>query len=242
MAKEVNPSYYSFCFDSNWPPQHTVLCYTRHSHTTSEAPTVIRVLAVDDHPLLRAGITASINAQTDMAVVAEAATGDEAIEQFRNHRPDVTVMDLRLPGKSGIEAIAEIRTDFPRARMIVLTTYAGDVQALRAFQAGASGYLLKNMLRTELIDTIRSVHAGMKRVPPDIAAMMAEHAGEDSLSDREVEILRHVSAGKANKMIAYDLNLSEHTVKGHLKNILGKLNANDRTHAVTIAMSRGFFH
>ncbi|SDE93597.1 response regulator transcription factor [Terriglobus roseus] len=203
---------------------------------------MIRVLAVDDHPLLRAGVIASINAQADMTVVGEAATGEEAIQQFRNHRPDVTVMDLRLPGKSGIEAITEIRAEFPRARMIVLTTYAGDVQALRAFQAGASGYLLKNMLRTELIDTIRSVHAGMKRVPADIAAMMAEHAGEDILSDREVEILRHVSAGKANKMIAYDLNLSEHTVKGHLKNILGKLNANDRTHAVTIAMSRGFFH
>lgn len=203
---------------------------------------MIRVLAVDDHPLLRAGITASINAQTDMTVVGEAATADEAITLFRDQRPDVTVMDLRMPGKSGIEAITEIRSEFPRARMIVLTTYAGDVQALRAFQAGASGYLLKNMLRTELIDTIRSVHAGMKRVPPDIAAMMAEYAGEDTLSDREIEILRHVSAGKANKMIAYDLNLSEHTVKGHLKNILGKLNANDRTHAVTIAMSRGFFH
>ncbi len=202
---------------------------------------MIRVLAVDDHPLMRAGIIASINTQPDMSVVAEASNGDEAIAHFRKHQPDITVMDLRLPGRNGIETIAEIRKEFPKARIIVLTTYGGDIQALKAFQAGASGYLLKNMLRTELIETIRSVHAGRKRIPPEVATLMAQYAGEELLSPREIEILRHVSAGKANKMIAYDLHLSEHTVKGHLKNILAKLNANDRTHAVTIAMVRGFF-
>jgi DNA-binding NarL/FixJ family response regulator len=205
------------------------------------SPEMVRVLTVDDHPLMRAGITASINAQPGMSVVAEASNGDEAILQFRACHPDVTVMDLRLPGKSGIETIAEIRREFPRARIIVLTTFTGDIHALRAFQAGAYGYLLKSILRTELTDTILSVHAGLKRVPAEIATLMAEHFGNETLSAREVEILRHVAEGKANKLIAYDLHLSEHTVKGHLKNILGKLSANDRTHAVTIAMDRGFF-
>jgi len=201
---------------------------------------MLRILTVDDHPLLRAGISSVINAQPGMEVVAEAADGEQAIAEFHKHLPDVTVMDLRLPRKSGIEAIAAIRQDHPKARIIILTTYAGDVQALKAFKAGASGYLLKNMLRTELVDTIRSVHAGVRRIPPEIAAMMAEHASDEALSAREVEVLRHVSSGHSNKVIASDLDLSEHTIKGHLKNILSKLGANDRTHAVMIALNRGF--
>jgi DNA-binding NarL/FixJ family response regulator len=200
----------------------------------------IRVLTVDDHPLLREGINGTVNAQPGMSVVAEAADGDEAIASYRTHRPDITLMDLRLPKKSGIEAIAAIRGEFPAARIIVLTTYAGDVQALRAFRSGASGYLLKTMLRTELVDTIRRVHAGQRRVPPEIAAEMAEHAGDDVLSAREIEVLRHVAAGNSNKIIASNLNLSEHTVKGHIKNVLSKLGASDRTHAVMIALRRGF--
>jgi len=201
---------------------------------------MLRILTVDDHPLLRAGISSVINAQPGMEVVAEAADGEQAIVEFYKHLPDVTVMDLRLPRKSGIEAIAAIRQDHPKARIIILTTYAGDVQALKAFKAGASGYLLKNMLRTELVDTIRSVHAGIRRIPPEIATMMAEHAGDEALSAREVEVLRLVSSGHSNKVIASDLDLSEHTIKGHLKNILSKLGANDRTHAVMIALNRGF--
>jgi len=201
---------------------------------------MLRILTVDDHPLLRAGISSVINAQPGMEVVAEAADGEQAIVEFHKHLPDVTVMDLRLPRKNGIEAIAAIRQDHPKARIIILTTYAGDVQALKAFKAGASGYLLKNMLRTELVDTIRSVHAGIRRIPAEIATMMAEHAGDEALSAREVEVLRHVSSGHSNKVIASDLDLSEHTIKGHLKNILSKLGANDRTHAVMIALNRGF--
>jgi len=201
---------------------------------------MIRVLTVDDHPLLREGINGTVNAQPGMTVVAEAADGDEAIASFRTHRPDITLMDLRLPRTSGIEAITAIRNEFPTARIIVLTTYAGDVQALRAFRSGASGYLLKTMLRTELVDTIRRVHAGQRRVPPEIAAEMAQHAGEDVLSPREIEVLRHVAAGNSNKAIASNLNLSEHTIKGHIKNILSKLGASDRTHAVMIALKRGF--
>lgn len=201
---------------------------------------MISVLPVDDHPLLREGITASINAQSDMTVIAEASTGKEAIDAFYKYLPDVTVMDLRLPDKSGIEVIAEIRTSHPHARVLVLTTHAGDAQALRAFQVGACGYMLKSSLRTDLIDAIRVVHSGVRRIPANIAALLAEHAGDEGLSEREVEILRHVSYGKSNKVIALDLFLSEHTVKGHLKNIMGKLSANDRTHAVMIAMHRGF--
>ena len=203
------------------------------------APT-IRVLTVDDHPLLREGINGTVNAQPGMSVVAEASDGDEAIASFRAHRPDITLMDLRLPRVNGIEAITTIRREFPDARIIVLTTYAGDVQAMRAFKSGAAGYLLKSMLRTELIDTIRRVHAGQRRIPPEIAAEMAEHAADDLLSPREIEVLRHVAAGNSNKIIGVNLNLSEHTVKGHIKNILSKLGASDRTHAVMIALKRGF--
>jgi DNA-binding NarL/FixJ family response regulator len=200
----------------------------------------IRVLTVDDHPLLRAGISGAINAQPDMSVVAEAADGEEAIASFRIHRPDVTLMDIRMPKTNGIDAIAAIRKEFPNARVVVLTTYGGDIQALRAFKAGAVGYLLKSMLRTELIDTIRLAHAGMRRIPPEIALELAEHAGDDTLTTREIEVLRDVAKGSSNKVIAARLAISEHTVKGHLKNILSKLDASDRTHAVMIALKRGF--
>jgi len=200
----------------------------------------IRVLAVDDHPLLREGIAAVIDGEDDIELVAEATTGQEAIGLFRIHRPDVTLMDLQMPGMNGIDAITAIRSEFPNARFIVLTTYQGDVQALRALKAGASGYLLKNMLRKELLDTIRAVNDGRRRVPPEIAAGLADHMTEDALSDREVAVLRKVAMGSSNKIIASELNLSEATVKGHMKSILSKLGANDRTHAVTIALKRGF--
>ena len=200
----------------------------------------IRVLTVDDHPLLRSGIIGVINAQPDMRVIAEAADGEEGVSLFRLHRPHITLMDLRLPKKNGIDAIAAIRNECQSARVIVLTTYRGDVQALRALKAGAVGFLLKSSLRTDLSDTIRAVHAGHRRIPPEIATEMAEYAGYDTLTSREIEVLRYVSAGNSNKIIAAQLDLSEHTVKGHLKNILSKLEANDRTHAVMIAIRRGF--
>jgi DNA-binding NarL/FixJ family response regulator len=201
---------------------------------------VIRVMAVDDHPLMMAGIVGEINAQNDMRVVAEASDGDEALALFRKHRPDITLMDIRMPKVDGIAAISSIHEQFPQARIIVLTTSAGDVQAVRAFKAGAVGYLLKNLLRTELVETIRSVHRGHKRIPPEIAQQIAEHAADDSLTTRELEVLRRVAKGNSNKVIASDLNISEHTVKNHLKSILSKLNASDRTHAVMIALQRGF--
>jgi DNA-binding NarL/FixJ family response regulator len=200
----------------------------------------IRVLTVDDHPLLREGIAAVIATEVDIELVAEAADGKEAIELFRIHRPDVTLMDLQMPGMNGIDTMTKIRTQFPNARFIVLTTYQGDVQALRALKAGASGYLLKNMLRKDLMDVIREVHAGRRRIPPEIAAELAEHVTEDPLSDREIDVLRRVAKGISNKIIASELCVSEATIKGHMKNILSKLGANDRTHAVTIAMRRGF--
>lgn len=200
----------------------------------------IRIMVVDDHPLLREGIAAVLAHEETIEIVAEAANGQEAIERFRSVHPDVTLMDLRLPDINGIEAIRVIRNEFPSARFIVLTTYLGDVQALRALQAGATGYMLKTMLRTELIDTIRTVDAGRRRIPPEIARELAEHVADDSLTAREIEILRCVAAGTSNKIIADRLHLSEATVKGHMKNILSKLGANDRTHAVTIAMKRGF--
>lgn len=203
------------------------------------AKSSIRILTVDDHPMLREGIAASIARQPDMLLVAEANDGKEGVEQFRAHRPDITLMDLQMPAMSGIEAITAIRKDFPDARIIVLTTYSGDAQAARAFKAGASGYLLKNMLRKELVETIRSVHGGKKRIPPEIAREMAEHHIDDALTEREMEVLREVAAGNSNKIIADHLNISEQTVKTHMKIILAKLAANDRTHAVTIALKRG---
>lgn len=199
----------------------------------------IRILTVDDHPLLQDGIAAVLDGQADMQLVGQASNGREAIESFRRHRPDVTLMDLRMPDMSGIAAIAAIRAEFPSARIIVLTTYAGDAQAVAALKAGAVGYLLKNMVRKELIDTIRAVHAGKRRVPPEIASGIAEHFADDVLSEREIEVLRSVATGKSNKLIAVELAISEETVKTHMKSILPKLDASDRTHAVMIALKRG---
>jgi DNA-binding NarL/FixJ family response regulator len=200
---------------------------------------MIRVLMVDDHPLLREGIAAVIEGQPDLELVGEATNGREAVEQFRTCQPDIVLMDLQMPLMGGIEAISAIRNEFPKARIVVLTTYKGDTQALRAFKAGASGYLLKSMLRKDLLETIRSVHAGHRRIPPEIANEIAEHHTDDALSQREIEVLQRVAAGGANKIIAGELNISEETVKAHMRSILAKLSANDRTHAVMIALKRG---
>jgi len=199
----------------------------------------IRILTVDDHPVLREGIAAVLSTEPDMVLVGEANNGREAIEQFRIHRPDITLMDLQMPVMGGSDAIEAIRKEFPDARIIVLTTYSGDAQAGRAFKAGAYGYLLKSMLRKELVETIRIVHGGRKKMPPEIAVELVEHRAEDALSGREIEVLRQLSTGNSNKMIADHLNLSEETVKAHMRNILSKLGANDRTHALTIALKRG---
>src|SRR6266704_1913554 len=181
---------------------------------------MIGVLSVDDHPLLREGIAALVNAESDMKLVAEASDGHEAIDKFRLHRPDVTLMDLQMPAVNGIEAIIGIRAEFPNARIIVLTTYTGDVQVLRALKAGARGYILKGHVRRELLDTIRAVHAGQKRIPPEVAAELAEHTGEDDLTSREIEVRRLIASGNANKEIACQLSITEETVKSHITNIL----------------------
>jgi DNA-binding NarL/FixJ family response regulator len=200
---------------------------------------MIRVFSVDDHPLLRGGVAALVNAESDMKLVAEAVNGQEAIEKFRWHRPDVTLMDLQMPALNGIEAIIAIRSEFPNARIIVLTTYTGDVQVVRALKAGARGYVLKGDVCRELLNTIRAVHEGQKRIPPEVAAEVADHAADDDLSPRELDVLRLIAAGNANKQIAGLLGIAEETVKSHITNILGKLGANDRTHAVTTALKRG---
>jgi DNA-binding NarL/FixJ family response regulator len=207
---------------------------------TAVASEEIRVLTVDDHPLMREGIAAVIQGEAGIVVVGEASNGQQAIEMFRVHRPDVTLMDLQMPIMNGIEAIKAIRLEFPASRFIVLTTYQGDVQALRALKAGAMGYLLKNMIWKDLPESIRAVHAGRKRIPAEIAGALAEHVTDDALTDREVQVLRRVAMGTANKIIAAELSVSEATVKAHMKSILAKLGANDRTHAVTIAVRRGF--
>lgn len=206
---------------------------------TTRSTEAIRILTVDDHQLLREGIAAVIDGQPDMRLVGEASNGHEAVESFRRLRPDITLMDVRMPGMSGIEAIGAIRAEFPNARIIVLTTYAGDAQAAAALKAGAAGYLLKNLVRKELIETIRIVHSGKRRVPNEIAAEIAEHVADDALSEREIQVLRCVAAGKSNKLIAGELEISESTVKTHMKSILPKLDASDRTHAVMIALRRG---
>jgi DNA-binding NarL/FixJ family response regulator len=205
----------------------------------TQKPT-LKVLIVDDHPLMRAGISGEVDAEPDMTVVGEASDGAEALGLFRLHHPDITLMDIRMPGINGLDALASIRQEFPHARVIVLTTFAGDVQALRAFKLGAMGYLHKDMLRSELVKTIRLVHAGHRRIPPQIALEMAEHASDEFVTARELEVLSGVAKGNSNKIIASDLYISEHTVKNHVKSILAKLSASDRTHAVTIAIKRGF--
>jgi DNA-binding NarL/FixJ family response regulator len=200
---------------------------------------MIRILCVDDHPLLREGIAALIENQSDMELVGEACNGREALESFRQHRPDVTLMDVQMPGMSGIDAISTIRSEFPDARFIVLTTHPGDILVSRALKAGARAYLLKSSVRKELLETIRAVHAGQKRVSPEVAAGIAEHATDSVLTPREIEVLRLVAGGNANKEIAARLSLTEETVKAHIRSILGKLEANDRTHAVAIGVKRG---
>ena len=199
----------------------------------------IRILSADDHPLLREGIAAVINSQPDMLMVSQASTGAEAIERYREHRPDVTLMDLRLPDLSGIDAIIAIREEFPEARIIVLTTFDGDVEINRALQAGARGYLLKSMPPSELAEVIRQVHAGKKRVPPEIAAQIAEHMSDESLTAREIEVLQQVACGNRNRDIAGILCISEETVKVHIKHIMDKLGARDRTQAIAFAVRRG---
>ena len=206
----------------------------------SNATTAIRVLAADDHALLRHGIASLVNAQPDMELVAQAGNGREAIQQFRKHLPDVTLMDLQMPDMTGIEAMIGIRSEFPDARIIVLTTYAGDVQVVRALRAGARGYLLKGSVHTDLVETIRAVHTGRKRVPGEIAAELVEHTGDDELTAREMDVLRLIAKGNANKEIAAQLSISEETVKSHVVRILDKLRAKDRTHAVVIGLQRGF--
>jgi DNA-binding NarL/FixJ family response regulator len=202
-------------------------------------PGLIRIFTVDDHALLREGIAALVDAEPDMKLVAEASNGEEAIEKFRLYRPDITLMDLQMPGMNGIEAITRIQAEFSGARIIVLTTYTGDVQVLRALKAGARGYILKGKVHRELLSAIRAVHAGQKQIPSEIAAELAEHATDDDLSPREVDVLRLIAAGNANKLIADQLSIGEATVKRHITNILSKLGANDRTHAVTIGLRRG---
>lgn len=202
----------------------------------------IRVFSVDDHPLLREGIAALVNHQPDMTLVAEASTGAEAIQLFKQHLPDVTLLDLRLPDMSGIDILIAIRTEFPEARVIILTTFEGDVEIHRALQAGARGYVLKNMPPSELLDVIRQVHAGKKRIPPAIASHLAEHMSDENLTDREVEVLQQVAGGNKNRDIAKKLFISEETVKVHIKHIMEKLGATDRTQAVAIGVRRGIIH
>src|SRR6266446_6330336 len=200
---------------------------------------LIRILSVDDHPLLRSGIAALVDTQPDMRMVGEASNGIEAVQLHRQLNPDVTLMDLQMPDMSGLDPIISIRTEQPSARIIVLTTYAGDVLAHRALKAGAQAYVLKSLVRKDLLDTIRAVHAGKKRISPGVAAQLADHVADDALTAREIEVLRLIAAGDANKLIAGQLSITEETVKSHVGNILSKLGANDRTHAVTIGLKRG---
>jgi DNA-binding NarL/FixJ family response regulator len=201
----------------------------------------VRVLCVDDHPVVREGISGLVASESDMMIVGEASSGSEALDLFRLHQPDVTLMDLQMPGMAGLEAIAAIRAIAPKARIIVLTTYEGDVQATQALKAGAQGYLLKSTVRKKLLETIRLVHAGRRVIPPEIAERIAEHYNEDSLTNREIEVLQLIATGHSNKAVGSRLAISEDTVKNHVSNILSKLSANDRTHAVTIALKRGYF-
>jgi DNA-binding NarL/FixJ family response regulator len=205
----------------------------------SASPNTIRILAVDDHPLFRQGIAALLATQPDMSLVAEASNGRDAIQQFRAHHPDITLMDLQMPELNGLDALTAIRSEFPEARIIVLTTYTGDVQVLRALKIGARAYLLKNLLDKELLETIRAVHAGKKTISAEASYELAEHAMDEALTPAEVDVLRLIAAGNANKEIAAQLSITEETVKGRVKNILAKLGANDRTHAAMIGLKRG---
>jgi DNA-binding NarL/FixJ family response regulator len=202
-------------------------------------PSLIRILTVDDHPLLRKGIAALVNAEQDLKLVAEAANGKEAIDAFRSHRPDITLMDLQMPEMDGLETIRVIRGEFPEARIIVLTTYTGDTRVLRALKGGARGYVLKGNVHKELLDAIRAVHAGQKRIPAEVAAELADHATDDALTAREIDVLRLIAAGNSNKEVAEHLSIGEATVKSHVTSILSKLGANDRAHALTIGLQRG---
>jgi len=206
---------------------------------TPTSPSPIRILTVDDHPLFRNGIAALLATQPDISLVAEASNGLEAIQQFRTHRPDITLMDLQMPGMNGLDALIAILSEFPDARIIMLTTYRGDVQVLRAMKVGARAYLLKTLLDKELLDTIRAVHAGKKALAPEASYELAEHAMDDALTPAEIDVLRLIAAGNANKQIAAQLSITEETVKGRVKNILSKLGANDRTHAAMIGVRRG---
>ena len=206
---------------------------------TNSGPTPIRLMLVDDHPVLRQGVAALVEDESDIKIVAQASNGREAVQLFREHQPDITLMDLQMPEMCGVDAMIAIRSQFPEARFIVLTTYSGDVQVMRALKAGARAYLLKNTLHKELLDTIRAVHAGQRRMTPEAAVEIAEHVTDDSLTSREIDVLRLIAAGNANKQVAVQLAITEETVKGYVKNILAKLGANDRTHAVTIGLKRG---
>jgi DNA-binding NarL/FixJ family response regulator len=212
---------------------------TEKKSMTDKPSNPIRILLADDHHVLREGVRALAADEHDMEFVAEASSGQEAIQHFRKHQPDVVLMDLQMPDMTGIDAMIAIRNEFPDARFIVLTTYAGDVQISRALKAGARAYLLKSLLRRELLDTIRAVHAGQKRIPAEVAAQVADHLADDSLTSREIDVLRLIAEGNANKIVADKLSITEETVKGHVKSILSKLSANDRTHAVTIGLKRG---
>ena len=200
----------------------------------------IKVLCVDDHPLVRDGVRLALHQENDMQFIAEAGNGLEALSAFRKFMPTVTLMDLSMPLMDGLDATAAIRQEFPHAKIVILTLYGGDIKATRAFKLGAAGYLLKGLSRRELVDTIRAARSGLKRIPREIASDIAEHVNADHLSDREIEVLREVAGGSANKIVAEKLSITEDTVKGHMKNVLAKLRANDRTHAVMIALRRGF--
>ena len=206
---------------------------------TTDPMKPIRVLAADDHPLLREGIAALIGGQPDMSLIAEASTGEEAIALFREKTPDVTLLDIQMPGMSGIDALIAIRREFPEARVIILTTYGGDVLAQRGLEAGAFAYVLKGSVRKELLDTIRSVHHGHRRIPANVASVLAAHRGNESLTQREIEVLKLAATGNSNREIGAHLLITEETAKAHMKHVIAKLGANDRTHAVTLALSRG---